>query len=379
MEPSAPAANNTPAPAPAQPAAPVPAPAPAPAPASPPVPPAPPAKPPTAEEAADAANDKEWDDAADELFPGLKGAKKEGDKNEPAKPKEGTEAEGAQGQTPKDQEPNAEQKPGDDTKPEGGGDEAGGDKSDDDALKAEADARAARASTREYQHQLDTVKNDVREQLFKDVPQTLVDGDGDPIRGIEDVMKLINPQTNEAFTEEQAGMWLLHAQQEFNKGVEQMNKQIDQIAEVNVEIKDQADNIRYKYGELLKTLPDPDKPNQLYRDTLWNDYQDTLVKDPNTNLIVRAPVSLERFYERALRPYLQAAQQPPVPAPAEGTEGQPPAADGTQPPAAEPPVDRSRNRQDRSDIYGGGNTDTLDEDDKEWADAATVVFGPRKA
>jgi len=64
--------------------------------------------------------------------------------------------------------------------------------------------------------------------------------------------------------------------------------------------KDQADIIRYEYEELLEANPD-------LRDELWADYEATLIKDPETGIILRAPISLQKFYTRNLKPYVDKA------------------------------------------------------------------------
>jgi hypothetical protein len=346
------------------------------APAAPQAPPAAPAAPvtpapadnqqaPNATEQADAG---EWDDAVDELFPGIRTSNKGANKNEPKDPNATAEttqapAEGTDGNDP--------------SKPKGEGEAEGDGENEEESEQPDFSGRDARVAQREYQKQVESVKADVREKLYADVPKTLQDADGDPIRGIEDVMKLINPRTITAetpegrtFTEEEAGMWLLSAQQQFNKNMENLDKRIDQIAEVNVDIGEQADVIKYKYGELLKVLPDPDNPKKLYRDTLWEDYQNTLKTDPNTNVILEAPVSLERFYERALAPYARMAQE------AEQNNSSAPAAPAAPaPPAPDPNANRAKVRTDRSDIFGGTNpNEGQSEEDKEWGAAIGTVF-----
>lgn len=225
-------------------------------------------------------------------------------------------------------------------------------------------ARDARQIARDAQKQVAEVAKDVREKMFKDAPTVLKDADGDPITSINDVMKLINPVTNEAFTQEEAGIWLLSAQQKFNQGLEQMEKQITQIAEVNVDLKDQADAVTYKYGELLKA-------DTALRDRVWAEYEKTLVKDPDSGIITSMPVSLEAFYDTLLAPYAKLA---------ESMENNTAEENRRAAEAQKAEEERKKKeRQDRSDIFGRGNVDDLtDPEDKEWAQAATVVFGPKK-
>lgn len=348
--------------APAEPAAPV-------TPAA----PATPAEPaaPTADEAADAAEAQAWDDAAKEIFPGLKSTQKakEEDKkpDEPAKPVEKP----AEAKAPAEAEIDPNETPEQKKAREDAAAAAAVEDEEDGDENAELDSasRDARSVAREAARQVEAIKLDVRKQMFANVPQVLSDADGDPIRGIEDVMRLRNPATGEGFTQEEAGMWLLSAQQKFNQSLASIETQITQIAETNADIKDQADAVSYRYGALLKEMPD-------LRDDLWAEYEKTLQKDPESGIIVKAPVSLEKFYEVALRPYATVAQKAEqdeanatkVADDAKAAEDAKKAAD----------AEKASKRADRSDIWGGGKVDEMDDEEAAWAKAAEVVFGPRK-
>jgi hypothetical protein len=220
--------------------------------------------------------------------------------------------------------------------------------------------RTARETAREVAKEIETFAKDVREKMFADVPTQLQDKDGDPIKSIQDVMNLINPQTNEAFTEEEAASWLLSAQQQFNQRLAGIDKEVEAIAEVNVDIKDQSDSINYQYGELLKEMPE-------LRDQLWAEYSKTLIIDPATNIITKMPVSLERFYDIALQPYIKLAES------LEATQSAKTEADKAQ---AE--TKKVQNRADRSDIFGKGKiTDTSSDEDKEWSAAFSEYYGDK--
>lgn len=325
---------------------------------------------PTADEAQQAAEDAEWQDAAKELFPGLDKPKTEEKTDGTAKPETTTQTTAATPENPDDKKPDAEQGDGNDTQEEDGSNQPS---------DPEAAARAARAAARQSAQVVDEIKVDIRKQMFADAPTELKDADGDPIKGIDDVMKLRNPRTGVAFTEEEAGMWLLSAQQQFNQQVASTDKQIEQIADVALTIKDEADSVAYEYGEILKAMPE-------LRDEIWADYQETLQKDAKTGIITKAPISLKKFYDRQLKPYVDKAlaleDTPAV--------GALPAAPGTPAPAAPPaPTDpaaakaaadaaKAAKRADRSDIYTAGKANVTDPEEDEWAAAATEVFGPIK-
>lgn len=333
-----------------------------------PVTPAEPAAPvtPTPEETAQAAEDKEWDDATDEIFPGLKINKAKDNKpDEPAKPAKTAEEIAAEAANPENKGKDAESKPGDDAKPAGekDGDEATGE--EDQGNEPDTTARDTRLASREAAKQLDLYKADVRKQMFEKVPTVLQDADGDPINSVEDVMNRVNPRTGEAFTEEEAGIWLLNAQQNLNKGLTNIDKQIDQIAEVNMDIKDEADAVNRKYGELLRAMPEK-------RDEIWAEFQKTLIKDEDSGVIIKMPVSLEKFYDTVMEPYAAVGQK------AEQDEATKAKTDADAAAAAEKAKAdanaKAQRRADRSDIFGVGKTDEMDDEEKEWADAIDTVF-----
>lgn len=305
-------------------------------------------------------DDAEWDDIENEMFPGS--TTKQDKKDEQAKSETTTTTTTADPKNPTGEKSNEEQGAGDDTAK--GGEQA---KTTTETTTADSQPSVGQ-SARDYARQVETVRADVIKQMFADVPETLQDADGDPIKSIEDVMKLQNPRTNEAFTEEEAGMWLLSAQQKFNQQRSDMEKQATQIAEVQIEIKEQADRINTKYGAYLKA-------NEKLRDDLWTEWQETLIKDEKSGVITKTPMSLERFYERALGPIVESANA--TAAAAEKAEADKKAADELAKKEAD--EKKKNNRADRSDIYGGGNKlDTRDDDDKEWDEAESAVFGNRK-
>lgn len=219
--------------------------------------------------------------------------------------------------------------------------------------------RTARQTAREAAREVETVAAEVRKEMFADVPERLTDKDGDPIDTIPLVMEHINPNTGVGFTEEEAATWLLFNQREFNEKAVERDKEITRIAEVYVDIKDQTASIEYQYGELLKSMPE-------VRDQLWTEYQKTFVKDPKTGIITNAPVSMESFYEVSLQPYVKLAES------LEAQEAAKAEADKAQKDAQ-----KVRNRGDRADIFGRGDTEELDDEDKEWDAAHKSYFGQR--
>lgn len=313
--------------------------------------PTPPATPEPAAPVVEDQDEKEWDDALQDHY-------KERD-NEPAKPTE---------EPKKEEAPGKEQEETDEQRAERARQEAGGDASGTEAeraAQAAAAAREARALSRESQQQVEVLKNDIREKLYADIPTRLQDAEGDPINGPEDVMNLINPATGEAFTAEEAGVWFLNAQRVFNENYQQIQKEIEQIAELNIDIKDWADAINFKYEDVLKANPE-------LRDELWEDYQGTL--EVKNGVIVKAPVNMERFYERALKPYAVQAAADKDKAEADARA----AAEAEAKAKANAEKARIEARKDRSDIYGSAReTEVIDDEDKEWGEAAKSYYGER--
>jgi hypothetical protein len=333
--------------------------------------------------AEDQADADEWGNAIDNIFPGLQSSQEDG-KNEQAngekKPEEASAGQGA----------GEAEKPVKDAAKAG---EDGAEEADDgtEEVSGENEQTGPPELSASDRQELETsVKAEISQKMFteqingKPVVTTpdgskyfldasgrpiLADADGDPIRGIDDVMKLLNPRTGQPFTEEQAGMWLLNAQQSMRDNVTEMSTQINEIASTGITMKEESEVVAWQYGELLKAMPDLQKE-------LWNDYEKTLVKDPKTGIVTKAPISLQKFYERALTPYAELAER------LETDGGTTPPAAGTPPAATRQAVDpaaqqqaKQQRRQDRSDIYGGGKVDDATDDDKEWGAAAQAVFG----
>jgi hypothetical protein len=213
--------------------------------------------------------------------------------------------------------------------------------------------REQRSIQREIAKDREALMEDVHKEMFSDVPDKLVDADGDPIHTIEDVQKLKNPVTETNFTEEEAASWLLSAQQHLNKKLADMQNQKEAIVDTALSLKDQADNVKIKYGSLFKEMPDLSKE-------VWVEFEKTLVKHPDSGIILKSPVSLEGFYDVALAGYVKYTEQ------IKSQAG--------QTAELEKKVVKVQAHSDRQDIYTGGKTDTLDAEEKEWEQAAKALY-----
>jgi len=213
---------------------------------------------------------------------------------------------------------------------------------------AEIEASKTDRSTR-----IDTYRDEAAKALYPEgIDRQLRDSDGDPITGIEDLTKLINPKTQDYFTDEEAGSYLLQGQQKLNKDVEAVEKFIDQVAETNAEIEDGALRVVEKYGKVLE--------NDLeLRDRLLKGYDKTLVKDPKTGVTIKAPIEVGEFFDMALEPMLKQQN-----AEAEA------AAKASKEAEAAAKVKASKDTQsDRGDLKPSGKAEQLAPEDEEWAEA----------
>jgi len=220
-------------------------------------------------------------------------------------------------------------------------------------------AREVRDANRDFIADTEAVRNDVVEQMFKDKDGKLYDADGDEIKSIEDVMGLRNPNTGKNFTEDEAAKWFLKASQNAKQEREDALKQAAEIADELISIKDQADTVKDKYGAFLN-----DPKNAGLKAEIWADYEATFVVDPDSGIIVKAPVSMVRFYDRALKPYVEA--QTTINSAEEAKKQAEEAAA-----KAKAEANAARTRNDREDIFARGDNgrSTLTKDEEEWADA----------
>lgn len=216
--------------------------------------------------------------------------------------------------------------------------------------------RDQRAVQREIVADSRAMRDDVRKQMFSEVPTQLEDADGDLIRTPQDVMKLMNPNTKKPFTEEEATIWLFQAQKHLEEQLANTDKQIDAIADANIMIRDEADTIRTRYAELLKNMP------ELFK-SVWTEYAKTLTTDEKTEVITKAPVSLEKFFDIALKPYADRAEELSKQDEEDAKKNK--------------KTERTNTQSDRSDIIPGGKSDTMDAEEKEWDAAAKVVYGDK--
>lgn len=304
------------------------------------------------------ADEKEWEQAATDFAeqhgrvePPKDDKKPEDKKDEPAKPKEEPKAPEAPKDDTQGKKPDAEQKPSDGTGEEAKGDQGEG-KPAEESIEDNPAIRDARSVQRQIAEDEAAVKEDIRKEMFSEVQTELLDADGDPIKTVQDVMKLQNPNTGKPFTEEEAAQWLMAAQAHLEKQLDDVEVQINSIADTNLALKDWADAVKIKYGEFLKANPEIQKQ-------IWAEYEKTLVKDEKTQIITKAPVNLESFYAVALEPHMKLAEQMQKDAERQEQEAK-----------AKAEENRKQNQSDRADVTSGNKPDIKSKDEKEWEEAA---------
>lgn len=220
--------------------------------------------------------------------------------------------------------------------------------------------REARQVQREIEADRSEMREDIKKKMYSDWNDDILDDQGEAIKTPRDVMQHINPLTITAenpkgrrFTEEEATAWLFAAQKHKDQERATMQQRVDHIADVMIQQRDDADAIRTKFGKLLADMPD-------LRKEIWADYKQTLVVDEESGLIVDAPVSMQRFFERALQPYADYAAQLQVKADQKKKE---------QDDAA-----RKQTQQDREDIHSAGGSNITDPEEEGWAKAAKEYY-----
>jgi hypothetical protein len=212
-----------------------------------------------------------------------------------------------------------EEKSDDDTKTDST--ESDGDKAEDDKTEGESteeikplsreDIRAALREERDAREQISTqrltlagqVRSDLKEALKLDSSYTTVAlDDGTPISSVSQLTQVINPATDEPYTREEAASLLLDGQRIVNDNLAAYEKRVDELTDLNVNFKEEADEVDRLYGDIFKAFPDVAKD-------LLEAYQKTFTTSADGQYVENVPVSPMEFYGPALRPYRNATDQ----------------------------------------------------------------------
>lgn len=288
-----------------------------------------------------------------------------------SKPGEGDES-GDEGDQKPAKDENTDPDDPDGQKPVSSDDEESNDKSKQEEPEAQPEQTPEQADREYRRRQLELeadrkeIAKDVREKMFSDVPTQLTDADGDPIESVADVMQLKNPVTGKRFTAEEASQWLLGAQRQVEKQQDATEKEVEKITDVNLNLKEEADTVRDKYGELLAHMPK-------LRQRVWSEYQKTLKRDEKTDTIIDAPVSMEAFYNTVLAPYMREVEKLKSETAAEEQRKAKEAADAKKKKVEE---EKRYSQSDREDIFSTRtkSQENMDPEEKEWAEVAKEHF-----
>lgn len=176
--------------------------------------------------------------------------------------------------------------------------------------------------------------------------EPLVDSENRPITGVADIAgRLLNPNTNEVFTWEEAKDWYDHAIQDQKDRISSVEQDIDALAEFNQSLLDSNARVMSKYGELLNSMPE-------VAQQALEGFQALMKVDPKTGVITEAPDPV-RYYDIVMRPYVEVASQKQLAAQAQAEKE-----------AAE---QQKRNASDRADLpigTDGSHSETKDALDK---------------
>lgn len=147
------------------------------------------------------------------------------------------------------------------------------------------------------------VREDLKEALKLDTQFTTPTlADGTPVTSVTQLTQVINPDTDEPYTREEATSLLLDAQRIVQENLNANAEQVDKLTDLNVNFKEEADRVDELYGDILRTFPDVAKD-------LLEAYQKTFKLSADGKYVEEAPVSPLEFYGPALRPFRNATDQ----------------------------------------------------------------------
>lgn len=316
-------------------------------------------------------NDDEWDTAFDEVF----GAESDNSKEEPEdEPKDNEEKSGeeASGETEDDASKDDGGASSDSDGDAEDKEEEKVDESKDEPKDEPVEKPASSDDIKEALRELDVERAEmsrVKETLRKEAVMKMAkaenldlqmrDGDGDPINGVEGLTKLVNPNTGELFTREEAERYVDRHDQQVNRQLQELEKNAEAVVDLNIDLQTQEQKVIDIYGDILKAKPE-------VAQQVYEAYMKTVVRDPKTNIIVKAPISPLEFYNIAMAPYRSLAD----------TNNQ------KEQPAEAPAVDPKKveqSQRDRSDVnQKTAPPDTRSDDDKEWDTAFNSYYGTTK-
>lgn len=131
------------------------------------------------------------------------------------------------------------------------------------------------------------------------INRTIYDSNGTAVKTAQDIVdrKLINAETGEEYTYEEAVSFLLESNRKMDSEIAELDKYAESIAEKNISLSEGNARVMAKHGELLKAMP------ALAKD-LAEKYVNTQLKFDKTNSYIEdMRMAPEEFYDLVLAPY----------------------------------------------------------------------------
>lgn len=213
---------------------------------------------------------------------------------------------------PADSEKPADEKPED--KPADGAEnpeEKPSDNAEENKPLTREDIRAAMREEQAAREEISTlrstfsgqVRSELRESLKLDSTYTTVAlDDGTPISSVEQLTSIINPATDEPYTREEAATLLLDARRIVDDNIKAYESRVDELTDLNVDFKEQADEVEHKFGDILKAFPD-------VAQDLLKAYQKTFTMSDDGKYVTNVPISPVEFYTPVLSKFRIATDQ----------------------------------------------------------------------
>lgn len=204
------------------------------------------------------------------------------------------------------------------------------------------------ANQREYAQELTAIKQELWQKV--EFSEQIVAGD-EVITDYKQLTAYENPRTGEAFTEEEAAAWFMD--QSRKKAEEKLayEKDIERVAEINLDLKTGAFEVNKRYGEFLNAHPE-------LKAEIYQEFQKTLSMNHTGEIVIGMPIDIVKFYDFQLKPYMKIAELEKQNAEYRNTAEK-----------AEAERQKTINHTDRGDILRGSQKTTPNADGDEWSQA----------
>jgi hypothetical protein len=169
------------------------------------------------------------------------------------------------------------------------------------AMREEREQRES--ATNQRQTFAGQVRSELKEALKLDSKFTEIQlDDGTPISSVSQLTQVLNPETDEPYTREEAAQLLLDARHIVDENVAAYEKRVDELTDKNISFKESFDRVNELYADILKAFPKE-------RDDLWTAFQKTFKMSDDGKYVESATMSPMEFYGPALQPFRNATDQ----------------------------------------------------------------------